>query len=121
TRPANRRGGAPARPWRSPHHSQRTRCARGHHLPHTGPRPEGDNGVNPRSLPRLRDGLVRHLTNPDAAVRTETGADNWTALDTLARNAQEAGLFWVSEDMAALAVSAGRQLDDACWSVEARP
>lgn len=77
--------------------------------------------MNPRNLPRLRDGLVRHLTNPNSAVRTKTGAENQEALDGLTRNAREARLFWASEDMTALAVSAGRQLDDAYWGAEARP
>jgi hypothetical protein len=37
--------------------------------------------VNPGSLPRLRDGLVQHLANPHAAVRTKTRAGNQEALE----------------------------------------
>lgn len=77
--------------------------------------------VRPRALPKLRDQTLRHLENPDAPVRADTGAGNQPGLDTLARNLRAAELYWVAADMAALAVSAGAQLAAARWATADRP
>jgi len=75
----------------------------------------------PRALPKLRDQMVRHLEDPTAPVRASTGAENQTGLDALARHLRAAELYWVAQDMAALAVSAGGQLAAARWATMDRP
>lgn len=75
----------------------------------------------PRDLPKLRDQLVRHLNNPEMPVRSKTGTENRPGLDALSAHLRDGGLYWVTADMAALAMSAGSQLDTARWANADRP
>lgn len=77
--------------------------------------------LRPRSLPKVRDQTVRHLTDPDAPVRALTGPDNHKGLDVTASHLRAAELYWVAPDMTALAMSAGAQLAAARWAVADRP
>ena len=75
----------------------------------------------PKDLPKLRDQTLRHLNDASSALRSGIKDDHQEGLDILASNLAEAGLYWVSQDMAALAVSAGSQLAAARWDRPARP
>lgn len=77
--------------------------------------------IRPRDLPKARRQLLRYLDNPASLMRS--GADTGTqqALDVMASHVRAAELFWVSEDMAALAVSSGAQLAAARWTTADRP
>lgn len=77
--------------------------------------------LRPRTLPKVRDQVLKHLTDPDAPVRALTGAHNQPGLDTLTNHLRAAGLYWVAPDMAALAMSAGGQLAAARWATADRP
>lgn len=77
--------------------------------------------IHPRQLPKLRDQVVRHLTDPDMPVRAKTGARNQAGLDLAARHLSTAGLYWVTSEMAALAMSAGASLAEARWTPADRP
>lgn len=75
----------------------------------------------PRSLPKIRDQVVRHLTDPSMPLRSQTREENRVALDLTADHLRKAGLYWVTADMTALAVSAGGSLGGARWATEDRP
>ena len=77
--------------------------------------------LRPRELPKRRNQLLKHLTDPQAPLRTRTGEDAAPGLDALARHLRAAELYWVAAPMAALAVSAGAQLDEVDAAVETRP
>jgi hypothetical protein len=69
----------------------------------------------------VRDQLLGHLTDPDLPIRSRTGAHNQAGLDAEASRLNNAELYWVAPDMAALAVSAGQQLAAARWTVADLP
>jgi hypothetical protein len=69
----------------------------------------------------MRRLLLKHLTDPTAPVRDRTGAEAQEGLDLLARHVRAADLYWVSPDMAALAVSAGQQLAAVDFGPDVRP
>lgn len=75
----------------------------------------------PRHLPKLRDQTVRHLTDPTMPVRARTGEENQAGLDLAANHLRAAGLYWVTPQMAALAMSAGGSLAAARWATADRP
>jgi hypothetical protein len=77
--------------------------------------------IRARDLPKVRDRTLAHLEDPQADVRARTGAENQPSLDAAARHLRAAELYWVSPDMAALAMSAGEQLAAACWATADRP
>lgn len=77
--------------------------------------------LRPRELPKRRNQLLKHLTDPSRPLRAHTGQDNQEGLDLLARHLRAAELYWVSPDMAALAVSAGSQLAAADFGPQTRP
>lgn len=75
----------------------------------------------PRSLPKFREQVVRHLTDPDSVLRRGAGDDNRAGLERCASHLRAAELYWVAPDMAALAVAAGGQLAAASWATADRP
>lgn len=75
----------------------------------------------PRALPKVRDQIVRQLADPAMPIRALTGQDNQPGLDLAANHLQAAGLYWVSADMTALAMSAGGSLAAASWAASDRP
>lgn len=75
----------------------------------------------PRHLPKLRDQTVRHLADPRMPVRARTGPENQPGLDLAANHLRAAGLYWVTPQMAALAISAGESLAAARWATVDRP
>ncbi|BFP50048.1 hypothetical protein KCMC57_64160 (plasmid) [Kitasatospora sp. CMC57] len=77
--------------------------------------------MRPSALPRMRDQLLQHLTDPTAPLRADTGTDNQPGLDAEASRLRAAELFWVAPDMTALAVAAGDQLAAARWASADRP
>lgn len=77
--------------------------------------------IRPRQLPKTRDQVLRHLDNPEASIRANTGADMQPGLDSLAGHLRAGGLYWVAPDMAALAMSSGQQLAAARWATADRP
>lgn len=77
--------------------------------------------LRPRTLPKVRDQVLRHLTDPSMPLRSRTGDENQDGLDLSANHLRAAGLYWASADMAALAMSAGASLAAARWATADRP
>src|ERR1043165_911118 len=77
--------------------------------------------VKPSNLPRLRRQTRQHLADPESSIRSGTGESNRAGLDALATTLDTADLFWVSQDMAALAMHSGGQLAAARWATADRP
>jgi hypothetical protein len=77
--------------------------------------------LRPRALPKLRDQTVQHLADPASSLRARTSAAVQPGLDALSRHLEAAEMFWVAQDMSALAVSAGAQLAAARWATADRP
>ena len=79
-------------------------------------------------MPKIRDQVVRRLTDPNEPLRTLTNkrapltqAEHEAGLDLTANHLRASGLYWVTADMSALAISAGASLDAARWSTADRP
>ncbi|MEW1565756.1 hypothetical protein AB0454_22555 [Streptomyces sp. NPDC093509] len=77
--------------------------------------------LRPSQLPRLRRQTLRHLKDEQSNLRSKTGLDNQAGLDALAASLEVGDLFWVQQDMAALAMHAGEQLAAARWATADRP
>lgn len=77
--------------------------------------------LRPSQLPRAKRQTLRHLNDPTSALRANTSPDLAAGLDALAANLAAADLFWVQQDMAALAMHAGEQLAAARWATADRP
>lgn len=77
--------------------------------------------MRPSHLPKVRDQIVRNLSDPAMPIRAATSSGVQPDLDAELARLQEAELYWVSADMAALAVSAGSQLAAARWATADRP
>lgn len=77
--------------------------------------------LRPSHLPKVKRQTLRHLRDSSAALRTNTSPANAPALDALASALEVGELFWVRQDMAALAVHAGEQLAAARWATADRP
>jgi hypothetical protein len=69
----------------------------------------------------VRRQTLRFLNDPASAIRTGTDPMLASGLDALAVNLEAADLFWVQQDMAALAMHAGQQLAAARWATADRP
>lgn len=76
---------------------------------------------SPRALPKLRLQTAKHLADPAAPVRANTGAGNRVGLDLALNQLRAAEMFWVTPDMTALAMSAGSSLAAARWMTADRP
>lgn len=76
---------------------------------------------HPRDLPRRRNLTLKRLNDPANPLRAQTGKENQSGLDALARHLRAAELYWVSAPMAALGMSAGAQLDELDANPETRP
>jgi len=77
--------------------------------------------MKPRDLPKVRDQLRLHLTDPTSALRSGTREHLHAGFDAADSHLSVAGLYWTSEDMSALAVSAGTSLAAARWATADRP
>jgi hypothetical protein len=77
--------------------------------------------VRPSQLPKTRDQVLRHLDDPTASLRASTSEDAQPWLDHEASRLRAAELYWVTPDMAALAMGAGQQLAAARWATADRP
>lgn len=77
--------------------------------------------LRPSQLPKARRQTLRFLDDPTSAIRAKTGPDVASGLDALASILRAADLFWVQQDMAALAMHAGGQLAAARWATADRP
>ena len=77
--------------------------------------------VRPSGLPKVRTQLLRHLEDPASALRSKTSEANRPGLEVATAHVRAADLYWVTEDMAALALSAGSQLAAARWATADRP
>ncbi|MGW6912613.1 hypothetical protein ACWGB8_02125 [Kitasatospora sp. NPDC054939] len=77
--------------------------------------------MKPSALPKVRDQVVRHLADPAMPIRAATSPGVQPDLDAELSRLQAAELYWVSADMAALAMSAGSQLAAARWATADRP
>lgn len=78
--------------------------------------------IRPRELPRIRDRLARLLGDPTSPLRSQVreGEEGYSAvLAQAAQHLRVAELFWASEEMSALAVSAGQTLPEV--AVDERP
>lgn len=77
--------------------------------------------IRPSQLPRLRRQTRQHLADSESSIRSGTGETNRAGLDALGTTLDAADLFWVSQDMAALAMHSGGQLAAARWATADRP
>ncbi|MEU9703042.1 hypothetical protein [Streptomyces sp. NPDC047981] len=77
--------------------------------------------VRPSGLPRLQRQTLRHLDDPASPLRSRTGPEKADGLDGLATALRAGELFWVQEDMTALAMHAGESLAAARWATADRP
>lgn len=77
--------------------------------------------LRPRSLPKVRDQVLRHLDDPSMPVRAIVGEENQPGLDLAANHLRAADLYWVTADMAALSMSAGGSLAATRWATADRP
>lgn len=77
--------------------------------------------LRPSALPRLRRQTLKFLNDPSSAIRANTSVELAPGFDALAVNLAAADLFWVQQDMAALAMHAGEQLAAARWATADRP
>jgi hypothetical protein len=79
-------------------------------------RGEGAGRLTPIALPRLRDRTARFVESPAELVgKYPEYAGEFT---DIARGLRAAELYWVTGDMAALAMGAGEQLDEIGWAEE---
>lgn len=78
--------------------------------------------MKPRHLPKARAQAARYLVLPNIAMsaNSDDGREQ-DALRALGDNLRAAELYWVTPDMAALAISAGSQLAAARWATVDRP
>ncbi|MFJ4879977.1 hypothetical protein ACIP93_32885 [Streptomyces sp. NPDC088745] len=77
--------------------------------------------LRPSGLPKARAQLLRHLEDPASALRSTTSEAQRPGLEVATTHVRAADLYWVTKDMAALAVSAGGQLAAARWATADRP
>lgn len=78
--------------------------------------------LRPSQLPKLRRQTVRHLADPESAMRAGIrDGSNVEGLRALTSSLEVADLFWVQQDMAALAMHSGEQLAAARWATADRP
>lgn len=77
--------------------------------------------LRPSQLPKVRRQTLRHLREPSSSLRSKTSPEVAPGLDVLASILEVGDLFWVQEDMGALAVHAGQQLAAARWATADRP
>lgn len=77
--------------------------------------------LRPRQLPKIRDQVLRHLSDPNMPVRAGTGDENQAGLILAANHLRASELYWVTGDMTALAMSAGASLTEARWATADRP
>lgn len=77
--------------------------------------------VRPAHLPRLRRQTLRHLHDPESPVRAKTNSGTAPGLDALTSHLEVADLFWVGQDMTALAMHSGEQLAATRWATADRP
>lgn len=77
--------------------------------------------MRPRDLPKWRAQMVRYLDDPQSALRQGAGDSVQPGLDALAAHYRHAGLYYVTPEMAALAVHAGADLTEARWATADRP
>jgi hypothetical protein len=69
----------------------------------------------------MRRQTLRHLREPSSSLRSNTSPEAAPGLDALASMLEVGELFWVQQDMAALAMHAGEQLAAARWATADRP
>lgn len=77
--------------------------------------------LRPSQLPKVRRQTLRFLNDPQSALRSKTSPGVQPGLDALASALQVGDLYWVRQDMAALAMHAGEQLAAARWASADRP
>lgn len=79
--------------------------------------------IRPRNLPKLREQTLRGMTGPTPLSFSAKDGDpaDQASLDLLVPTLRAAELWCVTPDMAALAASAGAQLDAARWATADRP
>lgn len=77
--------------------------------------------LRPSQLPKMRRQTLRHLRDPASSVRSKTSPEIAPGLNALATILEVGDLFWVQQDMAALATHAGQQLAAARWATADRP
>lgn len=77
--------------------------------------------LRPSQLPKAKRQTLRHLNDPTSAIRAKSGAPIAPGLDALASGLTVGELYWVQQDMAALAMHSGEQLAAARWATADRP
>ncbi|GHB14582.1 hypothetical protein GCM10018777_56680 [Streptomyces albogriseolus] len=77
--------------------------------------------LRPSQLPKVRRQTLRHLREPSSSIRSGVSADTAESMGALASVLEVGELFWVQQDMAALAMHAGEQLAAARWATADRP
>lgn len=77
-------------------------------------------GLSPIRLPRVRDQTARFIADPTGPL-AENFPQHRNGFELVVRHLRAADLYWVTPDMAALAVAAGAQLDTIRWTNLDRP
>lgn len=77
--------------------------------------------LRPSQLPKVRRQTLRHLRDSASPLRAKTSPESAAGLDALAAILEAGDLYWVQQDMAALAMHAGQQLAAARWATADRP
>ncbi|MFD6149441.1 hypothetical protein [Streptomyces sp. NPDC060243] len=77
--------------------------------------------LRPSGLPKIRRQTLRFLNDPTSTIRSKTSEAVTPGLDGLTDTLEHGDLFWVQQDMAALAMHAGSQLVAARWTNADRP
>jgi len=77
--------------------------------------------IRPRDLPGLRSQTVKALEDPTGLFRSRIQPPQEIPLDVIIRVLRAAELYWVTDSMTALAMSAGVTLTDPDWGPQARP
>lgn len=73
---------------------------------------------HPRAMPRIRDQVTQLAGDPSSPLRAGAGPQLAAALTAIAEQLPAADLWWVAEDMAALAVSSAETLPDVHWTTD---
>lgn len=77
--------------------------------------------IRPRDLPKRRNQILKHLSDPHSAIRVRTPEDVAPGLDAMERHLRAAELYWIAAPMAALAMSAGARLEEVDAAPGTRP
>lgn len=77
--------------------------------------------LRPSQMPKVRRQTLRHLRDATSPIRSKMDAETQDGMDALTVGIAASELYWVQQDMAALAMHAGQELAAARWATADRP